>query len=63
MEKIGREDTKLKYKVYLLTQDGNGAPKPASPRVFTLLGDGDGRLSIPAGLLVGTLKNWHVSRV
>lgn len=36
-------------------QDGNGAPKPASPRVFTLLGDGDGRLFNPMGLLLGKL--------
>ena len=36
-------------------QDGNGAPKPASPRVFTLLGDGDGHIFIPVGLLSGTL--------
>ena len=41
----------------VVTQDGNGAPKPASPWVFTLLGDGDGRLFIPAGLLLGTLYN------
>ena len=39
------------------SQDGNGAPKPASPWVFTLLGDGDGHLFIPAGLLLGTLYN------
>ena len=39
----------------ILGQDSNGAPKPASPWVFTLLGDGDGRLSIPAGLLVGKI--------
>jgi hypothetical protein len=35
-------------------QDGNGALKSASPWIFTLLGDGDGRLFIPAGLLLGT---------
>ena len=28
--------------VWVQSQDGNRAPKPASSRVFTLLGDGDG---------------------
>lgn len=44
-------------------QDGNGAPKHASPRVFILLVDGDGRLSNPTGCCWAHYKIRHVSWV
>ncbi|XBI67869.1 hypothetical protein VPH35_047146 [Triticum aestivum] len=40
-------------------QDGNGLPKPASPWVFTLLGDGDEHLFILAGLTVAWVDLWR----
>ena len=34
----------------LLTKDGNGDPIPDTRRVFDPLGDGDGIISLPAGI-------------